>query len=121
MFSIQLNNLSFFAHHGLYEEEKINGNDFVVNAVISYHPTKKVTELSDTIDYASVYELIYKRMQIATPLLETIVMELATKILEEFPLAASVAIELTKKHPPIHNFNGSVSVKYELNRNQITD
>jgi len=119
--SIQLNNLNFFAHHGLYEEEKIHGNDFEVNAVISYRPAKKVTDLSDTIDYASVYEVIYKRMQIATPLLETIVMELANEILAKFTLADSIAIELTKKRPPIHNFNGTVSVKYELNRNQITD
>ena len=116
MLSIQLNNLTFFAFHGLYEEEKLNGNDYVMNVVISYLPSKKITDLSHTIDYSSVYEVIYKRMQIATPLLETIVMELATEILDKFTLAQIVKIELIKTKPPIQEFNGTVSVMYELKR-----
>ncbi len=119
MLSIQLNNLSFFAFHGLYEEEKLNGNDFIVNAVIYYQPEKLINQISDTIDYVSVYELIERRMQIATPLLETIVMELTLQIFDKFTLAESVAIELTKLKPPIHNFKGTVSVKYELKRSQL--
>ena len=118
MLSIQLNNLSFFAYHGLYEEEKISGNDFIVNAIIYFYPKKKIDTISETIDYVSIYELIERRMQIATPLLETIVMDLATLILDKFTLAESVFIELTKQKPPIHNFNGTVSVKFELKRKE---
>ena len=118
MLSIQLNNLSFFAYHGLYEEERINGNDFIVNAIIKFYPTKKIDIITETIDYVSIYELIERRMQIATPLLETIVMELGEAILEKFPLVDSVIIDLTKQKPPIHNFNGTVGVKFELKRNQ---
>ena len=117
MLSIQLNSLSFFAYHGLYEEEKVNGNDFIVNAIIDFNPKKKIDTISETIDYVAIYELIEKRMQIATPLLETIVMDLATLILDKFTLAETVYIELTKQKPPIHNFKGNVSVKYELKRN----
>ena len=117
MLSIQLNNLSFFAYHGLYDEEKISGNDFVVNVLIHFHPQHKVDSIDQTIDYVSVYELIEKRMQIATPLLETIVMDLSSLILERFVIAEFVSIELTKQKPPIHNFKGTVSVKYELKRN----
>ena len=117
MLYIKLNNLSFFAFHGLYEEEKINGNDFLMNVVIGFTPSGTVTQICDTIDYSCVYEIIYKRMQIASPLLETIVVELANEILDKFILAETVKIELIKTNPPIHEFNGTVSVMYEQKRN----
>ena len=41
MLTIQLNNLIFHAYHGLYEEEKIIGNDFEVNLEVKFHEQKK--------------------------------------------------------------------------------
>ncbi|MFY7899890.1 MAG: dihydroneopterin aldolase [Chitinophagaceae bacterium] len=117
MLSIYLNNVTFFAYHGLYDFEKVNGNHFEVNAEIKYLPTQFVQDIEQTINYANVFELIQQRMQIATPLLETIVMDIAEKILAQFSLAQEVHIHLTKKQPPIPNFNGSVSVGYSLKRN----
>ncbi|MFP5041679.1 dihydroneopterin aldolase [Parasediminibacterium sp. JCM 36343] len=116
MLSIHLNNLTFFAYHGLYEEEKVLGNIFIVNATVSYHPSHQILDITDTIDYVSIYELIKQRMEMATPLLETVVMEMAQAILKNFPLAEEVSIELTKQKPPIPNFEGSVGVSFKLKR-----
>ena len=38
MLSIHLKNLIFKAYHGIYEEEKIQGNIFEVNIAIYHHP-----------------------------------------------------------------------------------
>jgi len=116
MLSIHLNNVSFFAYHGLYENERVNGNTFIINATVSYHPLGKIDSIEDTIDYSSIYEMIHQRMLIATPLLETIVMDIAHKILTVYPLAEEVYISLTKEKPPIANFEGSVGVSYNLKR-----
>ena len=116
MLSIHLNNLSFFSYHGLYDHERVEGNFFTVNATIHYHPAGMVDSIEQTVDYVSIYELIKQRMTVATPLLETIVMELAETILEKYPIAEDVSISLTKEKPPIANFEGSVGVSYSLKR-----
>ena len=116
MLTIHLNNLSFFSFHGLYEHERVEGNFFTLHATISYHPIEQIEHLNQTIDYATVYELIKERMAIGTPLLETIVMQIANNIFSHFPLAEEVYISLTKEKPPIANFEGSVGVSYSLKR-----
>lgn len=119
MLSIHLHQLKFTAHHGLHEEEKINGNSFEVDAVIYYHPQKIIHSINQTINYEEVYKLIEERMQIATPLLETVAMEIAQKILQQFLLAEEIKIAIKKLHPPIKNMNGSVGVSFELKRKEI--
>jgi dihydroneopterin aldolase len=76
-----------------------------------------VKHLSDSIDYVSVYELVKKRMDKPTPLLETVVTEIAQSILAEFQLASKIFISIDKLCPPIHNFEGKVGVSFTLERN----
>ena len=120
MLSIHLHNLIIFAHHGIYEEEKILGNHFELNITIRHVPQQlPVKHLSDTIDYTAVYELVKKRMAIPTALLETVITEIATEILAQFPLAEEVYIAIRKMHPPIQQMQGSVGVSFDLKRNQL--
>ncbi len=117
MLSITLHNIHFFNHHGIYEEEKILGNEFEVNITVTLFPKSlPVKHLEETIDYVSVYELVKTRMAIATPLLETLVTEIAEQIISQFSLAESVSISIRKVNPPISQFRGSVGVSFSLNR-----
>ncbi|MBN8838161.1 MAG: dihydroneopterin aldolase [Sphingobacteriia bacterium] len=116
MLIIRLHHLQFKAYHGLYEQEKINGNDFEVNAEIYHHPVSTIKNIQETINYELVYRLIEERMQIPTPLLETIVMEIAGQILHKFELAEEVTVSIKKINPPIEGMNGSVGVHYHLKR-----
>ncbi|MBC7721943.1 MAG: dihydroneopterin aldolase [Pedobacter sp.] len=116
MLSIHLNNVFFFAYHGLYDHETLNGNNFEVNLTVNYQPVKLVTKISETINYVAIYELLNARMQIATPLLETLVMDIANEILAQFPLVENISISIKKMQPPIANFDGSVGVSYSLKR-----
>ncbi|MDP3665964.1 MAG: dihydroneopterin aldolase [Sediminibacterium sp.] len=119
MLSIQLHNLILFAHHGIYEEEKILGNEFSLDISIRFSPQYlPVKHMADTIDYVAVYELVKKRMDIPTLLLETVITEIAQKILAQFSLAEEVFIAIRKTHPPISQFQGSVGVSFELKRNK---
>jgi dihydroneopterin aldolase len=122
MLCINLHNLHFFSHHGLYEEEKILGNHFELNLTIKHAPKQlPVKHLSETVDYVSVYELVRKRMSIATPLLETVVTEIAKEILIQFSLAEEVFISIRKMYPPIAHMHarGSVGVSFELKRKDL--
>ncbi len=116
MLSIHLHNVIIFAYHGLYQHEQVHGNNFEVNITVNYKPKQLVHTIKQTINYVDVYNLLNNRMQIATPLLETLVMEIATQILAQFQLAEEVFISIKKLQPPIENFNGSVGVSFSLKK-----
>lgn len=117
MLTINLHNLLFHAHHGLYEEEKVLGNDFEVNISIKHRPiTEKIASLEQTINYAIVYKQVKERMEQSTPLLETLAQEICEMILQNFSHADEVFFSIKKLNPPIINFQGSVGVSFELRR-----
>ncbi len=117
MLSIHLHQLVFHAFHGLYEEEKILGNEFRVDLTVQHHPAViPIHAINDTINYVALYELVKKRMEVPVLLLETLATSIAQDILLQFVLADTVNISITKLHPPISGFNGQVGVSFELNR-----
>ena len=120
MLSIHLHNLLFHAYHGLYAEEQLLGNVFEVNITIQHIPIKaQIIALDQTINYTAVYDLVKKRMNTPTPLLETFAQELCQSILENFIQAESVFFSIKKLNPPIPQFQGNVGVSFEMNRNQL--
>jgi dihydroneopterin aldolase len=119
LITIQLQQLQFHAYHGLYAIEQERGGAFEVNLTATYQPQAFIQTIDQTVDYVNIYELIKQRMAIATPLLETVVMELAHQILAQFSLLEEVRISITKLHPPIPDFTGTVGVNFELKRADI--
>ena len=93
MVRVQLQNLLFKAFHGIYEEEKILGNDYSLDAAVDFHERDEVIQhISETIDYARIYGIIKKRMNVPTPLLETVVMHIGNDIHQQFPDLKSITI-----------------------------
>jgi len=114
---IHLKNLQFFSYHGIFEEERILGNHFEMNINVHVNANSiPVLHMKDSIDYVSVYDLVAKRMAIATPLLETVVTEIAQSILARYSLALKVEISIDKLTPPIASFEGKVGVSFTLER-----
>jgi len=113
MLTINLHNLIFHAFHGVHEEESILGNTFEINVSVSFDASEQIKTLDQTINYATVYEIIKQRMQIATPLLETLVQDLAKEISAFDNRINSIIVSVEKKNPPIPNMEGSVSVTYK--------
>jgi dihydroneopterin aldolase len=110
LFTINLHNLIFFAHHGIHDEEKILGNEYEVNVSLSFEAADQITALDQTINYVSVYEIIKKRMAIPTALLETLAEDLVQKIYFTDKRIKSISVSIEKKNPPIPNMESSVAV-----------
>ncbi|MCZ2224171.1 MAG: dihydroneopterin aldolase [Chitinophagales bacterium] len=118
MLTIHLNNLLFFAHHGLFDEEKILGNEFEVNISLQqYTVAESITNIEQCTNYAAVYSIVAERMKTPTPLLEILAQDICKLILHNFSLIDKVSISIKKLHPPITKFQGSVSIHFELKRN----
>ena len=112
MLTINLTNLIFYSYHGVHEEERILGNEFVLNVALSFEVAGHITELEQTINYASVYELIKLTMAIPTALLETLAQDLTQKIYAFDKRIKSISVSIEKKSPPLPNIQGSVGVTY---------
>lgn len=113
MLTIQLHQLHFFAYHGLFEQEKKTGNNFELDVDILVDVPEKITSLKHTLDYVIVYEMIEKRMEQPTALLETVAQELVEKIHELDHRVKLVSITIRKLAPPIKDFKGYVGISYK--------
>lgn len=100
---ISLEELTFKAFHGLYPEEKANGNTFIVTVHIDVSTDFEFTndELDHSIDYTRVYQLIKAEMEQPRGLLEAVAMSISKKIINQFTLADSVVVSVSKVNPPI--------------------
>jgi len=120
MLSVQLHNLSFRAFHGIYQEETIIGNDFIIDLNVQYTPRKTNNiSLDETINYVSLFNLIKTRMEKPSPLLEEIAFDITRQIFDEFKLAEIVSISIKKLNPPIKDFEGSVSINLTTTREEF--
>lgn len=111
---IRIKNLRVFAHHGVYEQEKEQGQNFCVNAVL-YVDTERAAEsddIADAVDYGAVCLFIDHYMrENRFDLLEAVAEHVAKEILFEFPAVQKVEIEIEKPDAPIPLRFDGVSVK----------
>ncbi|MEY3291292.1 MAG: hypothetical protein RLZZ266_317 [Bacteroidota bacterium] len=118
---IYLNDLIFNGFHGVYPAEKKIGNTFKLDLRIQLTPTTKtIDQLEQTIDYVQVYALIQKIMAVPTPLLETIVTNIADQILAAHPMAESVYVKITKQQLSVSYFEGTTAVDIERTRSNYS-
>jgi len=114
MDEIRIENLKIFAHHGVFAEEKRDGQDFYVNAVLyaDLRPAGLKDDLTLSTHYGEVCLLIQKCLTERTcDLIETAAEATAKEILLKFPLVKALDFELRKPHAPIPMEFESVSVK----------
>lgn len=117
---IYLNNLQFYANHGLLAEETVLGQRFNIDAIlyVDLAPAGKSDNMHDSVSYADVYTVIQHIVENEAPvkLLERLAHNLAATILTDFPLVEAVMIRVTKPDPPIRGIYDNVAV--EITRDQ---
>lgn len=111
--SIELNQLRFHSGHGVYEQEKLTGNIFVVDLVIHFNAEGPVKDLSGTINYADAFAVVKNHMDQPVPLLETLAESILGDIGALDHRIHMASVRITKCDPPISRFTGQVSVRAE--------
>lgn len=109
---ILLNKMTFFALHGVSEQERKVGNTFIVDLKIggNFSVACNSDNIEDAINYASIYEEVKQVMGIPCNLLEYLAEKISMKLKHEFPQIQSVEIKVTKINPPIEGQIESASV-----------
>ena len=114
MDEIRIDNLEVFAHHGVFETEKRNGQQFYVNAVLytDLRPAGLNDDLTLSTHYGEVALLIKEKLtEQVYDLIVTAAERTAEAILLQFPLVNAIEFELRKPDAPIPMNFESVSVK----------
>lgn len=110
MITIHLNDLRFFAFHGIHQQEKIAGGDFVVNLTVQYPEISSAHTLDSTIDYVALYDIVKQCMELPTELLENVAERICEKIKSCYTQVSNIEIKITKLRPPIPGINGSTGI-----------
>ena len=100
---IELRGLTFHAYHGVLPEERSMGNTFVVDLALKTDISQAICSdnLDDTINYAAVYDVVKREMDIPSQLLEHVCGRIAMALLDTFSALLRVHVCVTKKNPPI--------------------
>ena len=100
---VSLEGLEFHAYHGVYAQERSSGNKFEVDILVDtqFADTAFHDELSGTINYEDLYEVVKAEMEKPSKLLETVGHAIAKQTLQRFKEAVSVEVKISKFNPPI--------------------
>ena len=87
---IFLDDVRFFAYHGVGQQEREVGNEFVINL-----------KLKHTVSYADVYENVKAEMEIPSKLLEHVCGRIIKRLFRTFPTVKAIELKLAKRNPPM--------------------
>jgi dihydroneopterin aldolase len=99
MAKIHLNDMRFYAYHGCFEEERTVGTHFSVDCVLYIAKCKaaaKQDDLTKTVNYQDVYNLIAQEMKQPSSILENVAYRIIKKLHAQYPKVARVSVLVSK-------------------------
>lgn len=100
---ISLEGLEFHAFIGVYPHERESGNWFEVDISVETNIVEGAIEddLSKTVNYETLYQLVKEEMEKHSKLLETVAEKIAERVLKELVDVMQVELKISKLNPPI--------------------
>lgn len=101
--SIYLENVAFYSYHGVAPQEREVGNTYYITLKITADLSKAMEsdDVSDTVNYASIYQVLAEEMAIPSNLLEHVCGRIADRLFNEFDTIQEINIKLSKRNPPM--------------------
>jgi 7,8-dihydroneopterin aldolase/epimerase/oxygenase len=114
--NIVLKDLEFHAYHGVYPEERSNGQKFLINLTIhtDIQAAAQSDDIHQALNYVDVYNLVAEEMTKPSNLLEHVVHRIASRLKSDFPSIEGGEISITKAKPPIDGALGGITVQLIL-------
>lgn len=100
---IALKDSRFYARHGVLPQERRVGGWFVVTLRVGYDWSRaaQTDDVADTVNYATLYELVKHEMEQPSQLLEHVAGRIADHVKTQFSAVKSIDLWLTKENPPM--------------------
>ena len=109
---IYIEGIKLYAYHGCLEEEGKIGANYIVDVILETDVEKAAAtdDLTQTIDYVAVYEVVKKEMTIRSRLIEHVGKRILTHLKSNFKSLQKVEVKITKLNPPMNGDVEKVSV-----------
>ena len=101
--TIRLNNIRIHAFHGAIPTENIVGADYLVNVEVKadWGDAAKDDDLTKTINYAEINDIVREEMRKQRILIETVAESIVDRILQTFSLVEEAEVSVAKLNPPM--------------------
>jgi len=99
--TVALRDVKCFALHGYYPEEQLIGNHFVIDLETEFDAIGFDDELSQTVNYEDLNTIILTEMKNTQKLLETVLKNIISKVIEQYPFVANIKVSMKKLNPPM--------------------
>lgn len=109
--TVALKDVKCFALHGYYSEEQMLGNHFIINLETEFTPQGFDDELAQTVNYEDLNTIILAEMKNTQKLLETVLNNIITAVIELYPFVETVNVSMKKLNPPMPGQIGHSFVK----------
>ena len=117
-----IDNLEVFANHGLFEEENKLGQKFIfdIECELNYKKAMFSDEMSDSISYADIAEVVVKTATTNTfNLLERLAGEILKNIFTEFSQIENINLKINKPGAPIKYHFEKCGVEVKTSREEF--
>ena len=114
---IKVEGMRFRANHGCMPEEAIVGGQYVVDVMVvtDFAEAAQKDDLTQTIDYCTIYEIVKAQMGIRSKLIEHVAQRILDEMVKKFGADLEHAeVKVTKLNPPIPGDVSHVSVVVSL-------
>lgn len=112
MNKILLEGIKLYAYHGCMEEESKIGGNYIVDVImeIDFSGAAQKDDLTKTIDYVIVYNIVKEQMAIRSKLIEHVGQRIINELKKEFNTLKSIELKVKKLNPPMNGNVESVSI-----------
>ena len=117
-----IDNLEVFANHGLFEEENKLGQKFIfdIECELNYKEAMFSDEMTDSISYADIAEVVVKTATTNTfNLLERLAGEILKNIFTEFSQIENIKLKINKPGAPIKYHFEKCGVEVKVSREEF--
>lgn len=116
--SIQLHDLRFYAYHGVMEQERLVGGEYLVSLSVEadLHRAVASDAVADTVNYAALYDVVADEMSKPSQLLEHVAGRIAQHVLDDFQQVEALCVRVTKCNPPMGADCKGASVEIRASR-----
>jgi len=113
---IILREVRFHAYHGVMPQERKVGGDFTVSLRVGVDLSlpAESDDVADTLNYATLYEVVKQQMEIPSQLLEHVAGRIGKAVMDTFPQVTGIDVTLTKLNPPMGAECAGASVELHL-------
>ncbi len=116
--TITIKDAVFHSFHGVFEQEKIVGNDFQVSIDVTFPMPKEIIndKLCDTISYVDIYHIAEQEMAKPSHLLESVAYRIINSLKGICDEILQIDVEIIKIAPPIAKIDGSARIKLKYQK-----